>query len=66
LRERADIAAKDAVVRNDLEAKGLIFNTVDTASFREGLKAGGFYKEWREKLGDEPFAILEKFAGQLG
>ncbi len=66
LRERADIAAKDASVRGDLEAKGLIFNTADTASFREGLRTGGFYTEWRQKLGEEPFAILEKFAGKLG
>jgi len=66
LRERADIAAKDASVRGDLEAKGLIFNTADTASFREGLRTGGFYKDWREKLGDEPFAIMEKYSGKLG
>jgi TRAP-type transport system periplasmic protein len=66
LKERADIASKDASVRGDLESKGLIFNTAETASFREGLKTGGFYKEWREKLGEEPFAILEKYAGKLG
>jgi len=66
LRERADIASGDASVRGDLEAKGLIFNTADTASFREGLRTGGFYKDWREKLGEEPFAILEKYAGKLG
>jgi tripartite ATP-independent transporter DctP family solute receptor len=66
LRERADIASKDATVRGDLEAKGLIFNTADTASFREGLRTGGFYKDWRAKLGEEPFAILEKYAGKLG
>jgi TRAP-type C4-dicarboxylate transport system permease small subunit len=41
-------------------------NTADTASFREGLRTGGFYKEWREKPGEEPFAILEKYAGKLG
>jgi tripartite ATP-independent transporter DctP family solute receptor len=66
LRERADLAAKDATVRTDLEAKGLIFNTADTNSFRDGLRTGGFYKEWRDKLGEEPFAILEKYAGKLG
>jgi tripartite ATP-independent transporter DctP family solute receptor len=66
LRERTDIASKDASVRTELEAKGLVFNTADTASFREGLRTGGFYKEWRAKLGEEPFAILEKYAGKLG
>jgi hypothetical protein len=49
-------------VKGDLESKGPIFNTADTTSFREGLKSGGFYNEWREK----PFAILEKCAGKLG
>jgi TRAP-type transport system periplasmic protein len=66
LKERADIASKDASVRGDLESKGLVFNTADTASFREGLRTGGFYKDWRDKLGAEPFAILEKYAGKLG
>ena len=66
LLERADIASKDASVRGDLEAKGLVFNTADTASFREGLRSGGFYKLWRDKLGEEPFGILEKYAGKLG
>jgi TRAP-type transport system periplasmic protein len=66
LRERADIAAKDASVRADLEAKGLAFNTAETGSFREGLRTGGFYADWRGRLGEEPFAILEKYAGKLG
>lgn len=49
-----------------MESKGLIFNTADTTSFREDLKTDGFYKEWREKPGEEPFAILEKYAVKLG
>jgi hypothetical protein len=63
---RAQITAKDASVRSDLEAKGLVFNTADTVSFREGLRTGGFYTDWRGRLGNEPFAILEKYAGKLG
>ena len=53
-------------MRADLEKAGLVFNTAETASFREGLRTGGFYKDWRDKLGDEPWAILEKYAGKLG
>jgi TRAP-type transport system periplasmic protein len=45
---------------------GLVFNTARTQSFRDGLKSGGFYKEWRARLGDEPLAILEQYAGALG
>ncbi len=66
LLERADIAAADAAMRTELEGKGMIFNTVDTQSFRDGLKTGGFYKLWRGKLGDAPWEILEKYAGALG
>ena len=64
--ERADIAAGDKAMQAELEGKGLVFNTVDTQSFRDGLKTGGFYKSWRAKLGDEPWQLLEKYAGQLG
>jgi hypothetical protein len=49
-----------------LEKAGLAFNTAETQSFRDGLKNGGFYKDWRTKLGDEPWEILERYAGKLG
>jgi tripartite ATP-independent transporter DctP family solute receptor len=66
VRERDDIAKGDRSVQADLETAGLVFNTAETQSFRDGLKSGGFYKEWRAKLGDEPWAILEQYAGALG
>jgi len=65
-REREDIAANDKVVQADLEKAGLVFNTAETQSFRDGLKEGGFYKYWRDKLGDQAWEILEKYAGKLG
>ena len=55
-----------ASVQADLEKAGLVFNTAETQSFRDGLKSGGFYKDWRAKLGDEPWEILERYAGKLG
>jgi TRAP-type transport system periplasmic protein len=66
LRERDDIAKGDKSVQGDLEKAGLVFNTAETQSFRDGLKNGGFYKEWRAKLGDEAWEILEKYSGKLG
>jgi len=65
-REREDIAANDKVVQADLEKTGLVFNAAETQSFRDGLKQGGFYKYWRDKLGEQPWEILEKYAGKLG
>jgi TRAP-type transport system periplasmic protein len=66
LRERDDIAKGDKSVQGDLEKAGLVFNTAETQSFRDGLKNGGFYKDWRAKLGDEAWEILEKYSGKLG
>jgi tripartite ATP-independent transporter DctP family solute receptor len=66
LLERADIATNDKSVQGDLEKAGMVFNTAETQSFRDGLKDGGFYKLWHDKLGDEPWALLEKYAGKLG
>jgi TRAP-type transport system periplasmic protein len=66
LRERDDIAKGDRSVQGDLEKAGLVFNTAETQSFRDGLKNGGFYKDWRAKLGDEAWEILEKYSGKLG
>jgi len=37
----------------------------ETESFRTGLRDGGFYKYWHGKLGDEPWQLLQKYAGTL-
>ncbi len=66
LLERQDTVQADQTIRAELEAKGLVFNQAETESFRDGLRRGGFYKEWREKLGEEPWTLLEKYAGKLG
>ncbi len=66
LKERDDIAKNDKIVQGDLEKAGMVFNIAETQSFRDGLKEGGFYKYWHEKLGDQPWDILEKYAGKLG
>jgi TRAP-type C4-dicarboxylate transport system substrate-binding protein len=65
-RERDDIAKNDKVVQAYFEHVGLVFNVAETQSFRDGLKEGGFYKDRRARLGEEPWTILEKYAGKLG
>jgi tripartite ATP-independent transporter DctP family solute receptor len=64
--EREDMAEGAKTAQADLEKAGMVFNVAETQSFRDGLKSAGFYKQWRAKLGDEPFAILERYAGPLG
>ena len=65
LDERADIAALSGSLRDKLSAGGLKFNDVNASSFRDQLRAAGFYKEWRAKYGEEPWSILEASVGAL-
>jgi tripartite ATP-independent transporter DctP family solute receptor len=65
LGEREDLVKMDASLQSELEAKGLTFNKVDTASFRDRLRSAGFYKEWREKIGEEAWSLLEAQVGKL-
>ncbi|WP_342363756.1 TRAP transporter substrate-binding protein [Terrarubrum flagellatum] len=66
LLERADVAKLTDTVQADLTAKGMKFNTVDSALFREKLKSAGFYSEWKGKFGAEAWETLEASVGALG
>ena len=35
------------------------------AVLRNALKTAGFYKEWREKFGEDAWKTLEKYSGAL-
>jgi tripartite ATP-independent transporter DctP family solute receptor len=61
--EREDVAKLNATVREELTAKGMVFNEPQAAPFREALRKAGFYAEWKKKYGDEAWAILEKAVG---
>jgi tripartite ATP-independent transporter DctP family solute receptor len=66
LEERKDVARLNASLRDELSAKGLAFNDVDTEPFKEKLRKSGFYADWRKKFGDEAMGLLEAAAGKLG
>lgn len=66
LLQREDLVQLNKNVQSELEGKGLEFNTADTESFREKLRESGFYAEWRGKIGDEAWELLESHAGKLG
>jgi TRAP-type transport system periplasmic protein len=55
----------NASLREELAGKGMVFNQPDPAPFRDKLRKAGFYAEWKGKYGDEAWANLEKFTGQL-
>ena len=63
--EREDLAKASDQTRSALQAKGLAFNDVETAAFRDKLRAAGFYKEWRGKYGEEAWRVLEDSVGQI-
>jgi len=63
--ERADVAALTVNLQAELSGKGMKFNTVDAALFRDKLKSAGFYKEWEAKFGKDAWATLEAAVGSL-
>ena len=65
LKEREDVAKLNATLQDELTARGMVFNKPDPAPFRDKLRSAGFYTEWKGKYGDEAWATLEKFTGNL-
>jgi tripartite ATP-independent transporter DctP family solute receptor len=65
LAERADVAKLNAELKDELISKGLVFNQPNNGEFRDALRKAGFYSEWKEKFGEEAWAILEKSVGKL-
>jgi len=65
MKERDDVEKLNATLQQDLTSKGLVFNRPDPAPFRDKLRSAGFYAEWKNKYGDEAWAILEKSIGKL-
>jgi TRAP-type C4-dicarboxylate transport system substrate-binding protein len=63
---RADVAQADAEAQTQLATMGLAVNTTTPDSFRQQLKTAGFYKEWRGKVGEDAWKLLEQHSGELG
>jgi tripartite ATP-independent transporter DctP family solute receptor len=63
--QRADNAALSASLKDQLVAKGLKFESADTAAFRKALSESGFYKEWRGKFSEDNWKVLEAAVGSL-
>lgn len=63
--DRQDIASLNASIAGQLKAKGMRFNTPDTAPFRARLKSTGFYAHWRQEFGAAAWHALESYVGPL-
>jgi TRAP-type transport system periplasmic protein len=44
----------------------MLVNTVDLESFRERLRGANFYRNWRQSIGDEAWALMEAKVGKVG
>ena len=62
--QRSDTDALNRDLAERLAGRGMIFNEVDTASFRRRL--GPFYARWRQIFGASAWSLLEAQVGPLG
>ena len=65
-KQRDDIVHANVDLQKALEAKGLQFNTVEPAPFQALLKTNGFYRSARQRFGNEAWALLQKYTGDIG
>ena len=65
LKQRADMEASTIKLQAQLQSHGLTFNDPEFQSFRDALRASGFYAEWREQSPAEGWSLLEKSTGPL-
>lgn len=65
IEQRTDIAKLNEATKSLLIGKGMVINDTDPDSFRAQLRAAKFYAEWRGKLGDEAWTLLEKAVGKI-
>jgi tripartite ATP-independent transporter DctP family solute receptor len=65
VKTRAAMAALNTTLQESLTKRGMVFNTVNPAPFRDALQKAGAYKEWKGKFGDETWALVEKYSGKL-
>jgi tripartite ATP-independent transporter DctP family solute receptor len=63
--QRATNQKLNESLQTELQAKGMVFNKPDLPSFTDALRRAGFYQEWRQKYGQEAWALLEKQVGSL-
>ena len=65
VKQRADILKLNTELKSSLKEKGLTFNRPEKAPFREVLQKVGFYTEWKKKYGEDAWAKLEQYTGNL-
>jgi len=65
LKQRADVEKLNLDLKSQLAVKGTKFIDVNPDAFRQKLKQSGFYSDWKKRLGDDVWAMLEASTGKL-
>lgn len=65
LKQRAANEALNASLLDSLKVRGMTFSKVDGKPFRQALMKAGFYNDWKGKIGQDAWALLEKYSGKL-
>lgn len=65
LKQRADVEKLNATLMTELTAKGIQFVDVKPEAFRVKLQESGFYADWKKRMGDEAWGLLESVSGKL-
>ena len=64
-KQRNDIVQANADLQKSLEGKGLTFNKTDAELLQATLAKTSFYKDAKTKFGDEAWALLQRYAGNI-
>ena len=64
--QRAFVRGANANLEQTLRQHGMTVNTVELESFRERLRGANFYRDWRQSIGDEAWALMEAKVGKVG
>lgn len=63
---RKDLLALYEEAKTFMVEKGMVMNKVtDVAPFRKKLRDVGFHAEWKQKMGDEAWKLLEDISGPM-
>ena len=65
LKQRADVEKLNGELKKDIMAKGVQFIDVNPEAFRLRLRESGFYQEWKGRMGEQAWALLESSTGKL-
>lgn len=66
LNQRAEMEALSKTLTQKFEKDGMVFNYPSQDSFKNKLRETGFYVDWRKRIGDETWMLLEKYTGPIG